>query len=90
MDLDFFFLFNINQIIEMKRKRNGAEIKSMRPDDVLFPFIPHAKLHPQINYSAGDREGLEKRGKWRRRAAHKATALRRIFEELLKSCGFFF
>lgn len=25
------------QIIDMKRKRNGVEIKSVRPDDVLFP-----------------------------------------------------
>lgn len=29
--------FNISQIIDMKRKRNGVEIKSVRPDDVLFP-----------------------------------------------------
>lgn len=33
-----FFLFKTNQIIDMKRKRNGAEIRSMRPDDMLFPM----------------------------------------------------
>lgn len=79
MDLEIFFpLFNINQIIDMKRKRNGAEIKSVRPDDVLFPLFPHAKLHPQINYSEVDGEELEQRGKWRRRGPHMATAFRMI------------
>lgn len=38
-----FFHFNINQIIDMKRRRNGAEIKSMRPEDVLFLLFPCAK-----------------------------------------------
>lgn len=50
----FFSLFNINQIIDMKRKGNGAEIKSMRPDDVLFPLFP-MQNHPQINYCEGGR-----------------------------------
>lgn len=43
VDLEIFFHFNINQIIDMKRKRNGAEIKSVRPEDVLFLLFPHAK-----------------------------------------------
>lgn len=72
VDLEIFFLFNINQIIDMKRKRNGAEIKSVRPQDVLFPLFPHAKLYSQINYSEVDGEVLEK---WRRKGAHMASVL---------------
>lgn len=52
----------------MKRTGNGAEIKSVRPDDVLFPLFPHANLHPQINYSEVAGEELGRRGKWRRSA----------------------
>ena len=31
----------------MKRKRNGAEIKSVRPDDVLFPLFPMENSNPK-------------------------------------------
>lgn len=66
----------------MKRKRNGVEIKNVRPNDVI-PFIPHAKLHPQINYSEVDGKELEKRGKWRR-AALMAQGLRIILGVAVK------
>lgn len=38
--IERLFSFKTNQIIDMKRKRNGAEIRSMRPDDMLFPLFP--------------------------------------------------
>lgn len=42
MDLDFFFFppFQHQANYRHERKRNGVEIKSVRPDDVLFPLFP--------------------------------------------------
>lgn len=49
----------------MKRGRNGAEIKSMRPDDVLFPLFPMQNSIPKINYSeeGGGERGLKREGR---------------------------
>lgn len=66
----------------MKRTRNGAEIKSLRPDDVLFPLFP---MQNSIPKSITLRR-LERRGEWRRRrGAHMATDLRILLKELLKT-----
>lgn len=57
MDLEIFS-FNINQIIDMKRERNGGEIKSARPDDVLFPLFPMQNSIPKSITLRGDGEEL--------------------------------
>lgn len=68
----------------MKRKRNGAEIKSVRPDAALFPLFPVQNSHPQINYLEVEGGELEKRGKWRRRGALLLLGSRIPLEDLLK------
>lgn len=52
-------VFNINQIIDMKRKRNGAEIKSVRPDDVLFPLFPVQNSIPKSITLLGMKKSLK-------------------------------
>lgn len=81
--ISFFFLFNINQIIDLKRKWNGAEIKSVRPDDVLFPLFPMQNSIPK-SITLRWME-FEKQVKWRGRRSHVATALKIILWKLLKS-----
>lgn len=55
MDLVFY----INQIIDMKRKRNGAEIKSVRPDDALFPLFPVQDSIPKSITLLGSKKSLK-------------------------------
>lgn len=59
----------------MKRKRNGAEIKSMRPDDVLLPLFPMQNSIPKSITLRGMEKSLKSRES---EGAHMATALRII------------
>lgn len=46
----------------MKRKGNGAEIKSMRPDDVLFPLFPMQNSIPESITLRRTEESLKREG----------------------------
>lgn len=65
----------------MKRKRNGAEIKSGRPDDALFPLFPMQNSIPKSITLRGMEKSLKSE---QSEGAHMAAALRMILEELLK------
>lgn len=55
----FFSFFNTNQIIDMKRKSNRSEMRSMRPDDMSFPLFP---LQNSITKSITLQGGTKKEG----------------------------